>query len=120
MRTLEHHEHAEVKTYGKGNGEGQEQSSYVRLKCNKAKVQHLLLKYKIVRQKINDKAKQGITTAAGCVMIGLQGHDAPDQRVKDIQKGKDEPAYFIMNPSHESCENRRYFVSLRIQFVKDG
>ena len=57
----------------------------MRFKSYKAKIKDLFLKNKMVRKKIHGKAQQGIYSPARCIMIGLQGHELPEQRIEKIQ-----------------------------------
>ena len=57
----------------------------MRFKSDKAKVKNLFLKNKMVGKKIHGKAQQGIHSPARSIMIGLQGHKLPEQRIEKIQ-----------------------------------
>ncbi len=77
----------------------------MRFECNETEVKHFFIQDVIVRHKIDEKCKHRIHATAGCIMIGLQGHEPPEQRIKNIQDLKNELPYFMVDPSHESCEN---------------
>jgi hypothetical protein len=53
-------------------------------------------------------------------VIGLQGHDLPYNGIEKIKHIKDPGPYFMMNPLHESCENKRYSARLRLDSVNSG
>jgi hypothetical protein len=120
IRALEDHIHTQVEANGESKQEGDEQGCIVRFQGDKTQVNHLFLDEEIEAEGINQETQQSIASATGGIVIGLQGHETPEKRVKYIQDGEDRFSYFIVYPSHESCENSSYYSSLSIEFVKDG
>ena len=100
VRPLEHHVHAEVKTDRERNKKGHDKSRHVGLKCQHTHMHHLLVQHKIVKHVVKKNIEQRIAAAAGCVVIGLQGHKAFEQRIKNIQYGKDGFPHPVVNLTH--------------------
>jgi hypothetical protein len=119
VRALEDHIHAQIKSDGKGNNEGHEQGGDVWLQSKETKIEHLFFENVIIGKKISKQAKESIQPAASRIMIGLQWHEPPEQRIKNIQHTKDQPSYFIVYPTHEGCENSSYSSRFYAEFVKE-
>jgi hypothetical protein len=117
VRTMKGDVHAQVKTDREGNEEGHEKRGIVRLQRNEADMDDGLFKYKIIGDRIDKEAQNGIGAAAGRVMIGLQGHEPPEDGIENIQHLKDRRTYGIVHSSHEGCENNSKSGSLVTDFV---
>lgn len=78
--------HAQIKADWKGYDERNEKSCYMRLKSDKTQMKDLVLQNVMVRDKINEKGQKSIGAATRGIMIGLQGHEPPEQGIKYIQE----------------------------------
>lgn len=85
VRALKHYVHAQIKTNGEGDEEGHEKGRHVRRKRNKAEVQDLFVQHVIKEDVIKKNVEQRVAAAAGRIVIGLNGHEAFEQGIKNIQ-----------------------------------
>ena len=63
-------------------------------------MQYLLVQYVIVKNVVKENVKQGVAATTSCVVIGLQRHEPFEQRIKNIQYGKNRVFYFMLNVLH--------------------
>jgi hypothetical protein len=54
----------------------------------KSQMKNFFLKQEVVGQKVNDQSSNRITATTRGIMIGLQGHETPEKRIKNIQHRK--------------------------------
>jgi hypothetical protein len=69
---------------------------------------------------VKKNIEKRVTATAGGIMVGLQGHKAPEQRIEYIQYGKNGFPYPVMDLTHEKA-NLRGFAFMDCQkLVKAG
>jgi hypothetical protein len=88
----------------------------VRLEGDKAKIKHLFVQYKIVKHVVQEDVEQRIATAAGSIMVGLQGHKPPEQGVENIQYGKNGLSHLVVNLTHR----KRIYCPTRIHLLPNS
>ena len=61
----------------------------MRLDHHKTQIDVVLVQDKVVTYGIHDNIDHGVTSPAGCITKGLQGHDPAKGRIKEIYEGDD-------------------------------
>jgi hypothetical protein len=104
VRALENDIHTQVKANRESDAKRHKHGRNVGLKCDKAQVKDLFMQNEIVRDEIDGESKNGIRSAASCIMIGLKGHERAEDWIENIQYSKDGFPYLVVYSAHESCE----------------
>ena len=117
VRSLEDHIHAEVKTNRKRDEEGHDKGRYVRLEGQHANVHYLLVQDEVVEHVVKENVEQRIATTAGSIMIGLNGHEPPEQGVEYVQHGKNGFSNAIVNSTHEVANLNQFSLFGSLEFV---
>jgi len=66
---------------------------------------------------VEKDVEQRVATTAGCVVVGLDGHKPPEQRIEDVQNRKNGFSNAIVNLTHEGTNLNQIPVLSRLQFV---
>lgn len=76
------------------------------------------MKDKIVRNEKDQNVQSGIPSTTGCIPVGLQRHQFPERRIKEIHQGKNYFPYFLMQQFHLVSENKTYLQCCFYKIVK--
>jgi hypothetical protein len=93
--------HTEVKSNREGDAKRYEECGGIGFQGIKAQVNYLLFEYMVVKDIKDENIQQRVSAPAGCIPECLQGHESPEQRIKEIDYRQDELANMMMYLFHE-------------------
>lgn len=117
IRPLKDDIHAQVKTNRERDKKSNDERCYMRLEGQHSYLQYLFVQYEIVNHVVEKNIEQCIASTAGCVMISLNGHEPSEQRVEDVQHGKNGFSNAVVYLTHEVTNLNQIPISDGLDFV---
>lgn len=84
-----HHVFIEDETNHKTQGSRHKKRSHMGFEGIKAEINHRSVKQKMIPNEVNQQSEHRVPSAAGGIAERMQGHEAPEGRIKQIDEAGD-------------------------------
>lgn len=89
VRSGKYHVFIEDKANNKANGRRKKEGRHMGLEGIKAQVNHRSVEQKMITDEVYQQSEYRVSSAAGRITKGMQGHEAPEGRIKQIDEAGD-------------------------------